>query len=44
MKASVQGKALLLKAIARKQEYRHNDFQRTPANLSLEAAVAMVKR
>ncbi len=44
VKTSVTGKALLLKTIARQQEYRHNDFQRAPANLSLEGAVAFVER
>ena len=44
VRTSVQGKALMLKTIARQQEYRHSDFQRAPANLSLEGAVALLER
>lgn len=44
VKTSIQGKALLLKTIARQQEYRHSDFHRVAANLTLAAAVALVKQ
>ena len=44
VRTSVQGKALLLKTIARQQEYRHSGFQRAPSGLSLEEAVALVER
>lgn len=44
VKTSVQAKALLLKTIARQQEYRHRDFQRAPANLSLQGAVTLAER
>ena len=44
VKTSIQGKALLLKTIARQQEYRHNEFQCAPANLTLQSAVAFLER
>lgn len=44
VKTSIQGKALLLKTIARQQEYRHSKFQRTPQDLSLKSAVALVEQ
>ncbi len=44
LRSSVQGKALLLKTIARQQDYRHSNFQRAPANLGLEDAIVLVER
>ena len=44
VKTSIQGKALLLKTIARQQEYRHSDFQCAPANLTFQSAVALLER
>lgn len=44
VRTSVQGRALLIKTIARQEEYRHSEFQRVPANLSLPAAVALAER
>lgn len=44
VKTSIQGKALLLKTIARQQEYRHSDFHCVPANLSFQSALALAER
>lgn len=44
VKTAVQGRALLLKTIARQQEYRHSDFKRVPNPLSLDAAVVLAER
>ena len=44
VKTSIQGKALLLKTITRQQDYRHSDFHRLPASLTLAGAVALVEQ
>ena len=44
VRTSIQGRALLLKTVARQQEYRHSDFHRVPASLALGAAVAFAER
>lgn len=44
VETTIEGKALLLKSIARQQTYVHSEFKRIPAGLNLKGAVAIAEQ